>query len=181
MYQYSFNAWFFYANGLLCSQMNQAYLLLGGNTGDRQQQLTMAVSLLQERCGRVIDRSSYYETAAWGNTRQAPFLNLAVTLQTKLSARDLIEEILHIEALMGRVRKERYEPRVIDIDIIFFNHEVIAEPHLTVPHPEMQRRRFVLEPLNEIIPAYIHPLLFKTVSELLRECPDPLDVKKISA
>ncbi len=180
MYQYSFNAWFFIANGLFCSQMNQAYLLLGGNVGRREQQLAMAVNLVQERCGAVIDRSSFYETAAWGNTGQAPFLNLAITLNTKLSAAELIGEILHIETLMGRVRKERYEPRVIDIDIIFFNHEVISKPQLTVPHPEMQGRRFVLEPLNEIIPAYIHPVLFKTVSELLQECADPLDVKKIS-
>ncbi len=138
MYQYRFNAWFFYVNGLFCSQMNQAYLLLGGNVGSREQQLAMAVSLLQERCGAIIDSSSFYETAAWGSTGQDPFLNLAVSLQTALSARDLIDEILHIEALMGRVRKEKYAPRVIDIDIIFFNHEVIAMPNLIVPHPEMQ-------------------------------------------
>ena len=160
--------------------MNQAYLLIGGNVGSREQQLVMAANLLQEHCGTVVDRSSFYETAAWGNTSQAPFLNQALALQTKLSARELMGEILHIEALMGRVRKEKFEPRVIDIDIIFFNHEVICEPNLAVPHPEMQRRRFVLGPLSEIIPAYIHPVLFKTVAELLEECPDPLDVKKIS-
>ena len=159
--------------------MNSAYLVTGGNMGDRQVQLSYAAKLVEERCGRVIDKSSLYETAAWGKTDQEPFLNQALVLETSLNARDLLNEILYIENLMGRDRIEKYGPRIIDIDIIFFNHQIIREPGLVVPHPEMTRRRFVLEPLAEVIPAYIHPVYYRTVSELLAQCDDTLPVKKV--
>lgn len=159
--------------------MNQAYLLLGGNIGRREEQLNMAVNLIEERCGYVIDKSSFYETAAWGVTGQGPFLNRALVLKTKLNARELLGDLLNIETMMGRTRKEKFEPRIIDIDIIFFNHEIVNEARLVIPHPEMARRRFVLEPLNQVIPAYIHPVLYKTVSELLAECSDGLEVKRL--
>jgi 2-amino-4-hydroxy-6-hydroxymethyldihydropteridine diphosphokinase len=136
--------------------------------------------LIQERCGAIIDRSSLYETAAWGKTDQASFLNQALVVETSLNARDLLNEILYIENLMGRDRLEKYGPRIIDIDIIFFNHQVINESGLVVPHPEMAHRRFVLAPLNEVIPAYIHPIFYKTVAQLLAACNDALPVKKIS-
>lgn len=159
--------------------MNSAYLITGGNIGNRQEELAYAAKLVEERCGRVIDKSSFYETAAWGKTDQDAFLNQALVLETSLTARDLLNEILYIENLMGRDRLEKYGPRIIDIDIIFFNHQVIKENGLLVPHPEMARRRFVLEPLKEVIPAYIHPLYYKTITELLAECEDTLPVKKI--
>ena len=146
----------------------------------RQEQLAYAAKLIEERCGSVIDRSSLYETAAWGKTDQDSFLNQALVLETTLGARDLLNEILYIENLMGRDRIEKYGPRIIDIDIIFFNHQVIKENGLMIPHPEMAKRRFVLEPLNEVIPAYIHPLYYKTVTELLNQCDDTLPVKKIT-
>jgi 2-amino-4-hydroxy-6-hydroxymethyldihydropteridine diphosphokinase len=160
--------------------MNSAYLITGGNMGQRDEQLAYAARLIEERCGTIIDRSSLYETAAWGKTDQNSFLNQALVLVTSLNARDLLNEILYIENLMGRDRVEKYGPRIIDIDIIFFNHQIIREDGLTIPHPEMAKRRFVLEPLNQVIPAYIHPVYYKTVSELLERCDDKLPVKKIS-
>lgn len=159
--------------------MNYAYLLTGGNIGQREEQLAHAAKLLEERCGAVIDRSPIYETAPWGKTDQSNFLNQALVVETSLNARQLLHEILYIENLMGRDRKEKFGPRVIDIDIIFFNHQIINEPGLTLPHPEMTKRRFVLAPLNDVIPAYIHPVLYKTVHQLLLECPDTLPVKKL--
>jgi 2-amino-4-hydroxy-6-hydroxymethyldihydropteridine diphosphokinase len=160
--------------------MNSAYLITGGNMGQRDEQLAYAARLIEERCGTIIDRSSLYETAAWGKRDQESFLNQALVLETSLNVRDLLNEILYIENLMGRDRIEKYGPRIIDIDIIFFNHQVMREDGLTIPHPEMAKRRFVLEPLNQVIPAYIHPVYYKTVSELLSECTDTLPVKKIS-
>jgi 2-amino-4-hydroxy-6-hydroxymethyldihydropteridine diphosphokinase len=160
--------------------MNSAYLITGGNMGQRDEQLAYAARLIEERCGTIIDRSSLYETAAWGKTDQDSFLNQALVVETTLNVRDVLNEILYIENLMGRDRIEKYGPRIIDIDIIFFNHQVMKEDGLTIPHPEMAKRRFVLEPLNQVIPAYIHPVYYKTVSELLSECTDTLPVKKIS-
>ena len=170
----------FYCLGFTLQRMNSAYLITGGNMGQRQEQLAYAARLVEERCGTIIDRSSIFETAAWGKTDQASFLNQALVVETTINARDLLNEILYIENLMGRDRIEKYGPRIIDIDIIFFNHQVIRENGLVIPHPEMARRRFVLEPLNQVIPAYIHPIYYKTVNELLSECDDALPVKKIT-
>jgi len=169
----------FYCLGITLQQMNSAYLVTGGNIGNREEQLAYAARLIEERCGSVIDKSSLYETAAWGKKDQPPFLNQALVVETSLNARELLNEILYIENLMGRNRVEKYGPRIIDIDIIFFNHQKIKEDGLIVPHPEMAHRRFVLEPLSEVIPAYIHPIYYKTVHELLNECDDSLPVKKI--
>lgn len=170
----------FYCLALSLHLMNTAYLVTGGNMGDREQQLSFAAKLLEERCGKIIDHSGLYQTAPWGKTNQADFLNQAIVLDTTLNARELLTEILYIEHLMGRNREEKFGPRIIDIDIIFFNHQVIRENGLVVPHPEMANRRFVLAPLSEVIPAYIHPICYKTVAELLNNCNDPLPVNKIS-
>lgn len=159
--------------------MNSAYLVTGGNIGNRQKELANAAKLIEERCGAIIDKSAIFETAAWGKTDQDNFFNQAIVLETSLNARDLLNEILYIENLMGRDRLEKYGPRIIDIDIIFFNHQIISEPGLIIPHPEMVRRRFVLQPLSQVIPAYIHPVYYKTVMQLLAECDDALPVKQI--
>lgn len=139
----------------------------------------MAARLLEERNARILDRSPVYETEPWGNSDLEPFLNQALLVETSHTAPELMQEILHIENLMGRTRrKERLAPRTIDIDIVFFNHQIIHREGLVVPHPSMAERRFVLAPLNDIAPAYIHPVLFRTVRELLEACTDPLGVKK---
>jgi 2-amino-4-hydroxy-6-hydroxymethyldihydropteridine diphosphokinase len=159
---------------------NTAYLLIGGNLGNRKENLLQAVSFIIEKCGQVPCTSSLYETAAWGNTDQPAFLNQALKLSTKLNAKQLIRRILKIETQMGRIRKEKLGPRIIDIDILFFNEEVYDLRFLKIPHPEIQNRRFALEPLAEICPDLVHPVLKKTITELLNECPDILPVKKYS-
>ena len=160
--------------------MNKAYLLTGGNIGDRKVTLETAKKKIEKECGRIIRSSALYETAAWGNTQQSLFLNQALELETLMSAKQLIDRLLDIEKDMGRVRREKYGPRVIDIDILLFNAEIYEYPHLKVPHPELQNRRFALLPLAEIGANLVHPVFNKTISQLLDECRDQLEVKKYS-
>jgi len=158
--------------------MNKAYLLTGSNMGNRKAMLLQAIQLLNEYCGHVTTESSVNKTAAWGNTDQSAFLNQALELSTQLNARQLIRKILKVEKLMGRERKEKYGPRIIDIDILLFNDEIYDIHFLKLPHPEMQNRRFALTPLAEIAPDIIHPVLKKTIKDLLKDCRDTLEVKK---
>lgn len=160
--------------------MNIAYLLTGGNIGNREHSLSSARELINLHCGTIAAASSLYETAAWGKTEQPSFLNQALVIKTPLNARKLLRRILKIEKEIGRVRKEKYDPRLIDIDILLFNGELHQTHFLTVPHPEMQNRRFALLPLQEIAPELYHPKLKKTISQLLKECKDKLPVKKYS-
>jgi 2-amino-4-hydroxy-6-hydroxymethyldihydropteridine diphosphokinase len=159
--------------------MNKAYLLTGGNIGNREETLEKANMLIRQYCGHIAASSSLYETAAWGNTNQASFLNQALEIGTDLHPRQLLRQLLKIETRIGRIREEKYGPRLIDIDILFYNQEIHNYPTLKVPHPEIQNRRFVLVPLNDIAPGFIHPVLKKTMAELLEACPDPLDVSKV--
>jgi 2-amino-4-hydroxy-6-hydroxymethyldihydropteridine diphosphokinase len=160
--------------------MNRAILSLGSNMGDRHHHLERAIRELDKHNCRILKHSSVYETAAWGNEKQGNYYNEVLEIETKLSAQQLMQLILQIEQSMGRVRKEKWEPRIIDIDILFFNDEIIHSANLSIPHPHLQERRFVLIPLNEILPELIHPILKKTISVLLNELNDSLEVKKIS-
>jgi len=160
--------------------MNKAYLLIGGNVGDRAHHLRQAVTAINNSCGRVVHQSAIYETAAWGKTDQQDFLNQALLITTDLTALQLLEHVLQAESRLGRVREERYGPRIIDIDILFFNNDIIREKALSIPHPEVQNRRFALTPLADIAPDLVHPVLHKTVRQLLAECPDLLEVRKTS-
>lgn len=158
--------------------MNKIYLLLGSNMGNSRRQLITATRHIKKEIGEVTRFSSLYVTAAWGNTAQPDFLNQVIVVQTKLNAATTIKRILSVEEKMGRARTVKNAPRIIDIDILFFNHDIISLPNLTVPHPEIANRRFVLIPLNELSPLMKHPVLNKSVHQLLISCKDPLDVKK---
>ena len=160
--------------------MSRAHLLIGGNLGDRKNNLLTAISLINEQCGTLTRSSSIYETEPWGKTDQPSFLNQALEISTSLNARQLMRKILKIEKEMGRVRKEKLGPRIIDIDILLYENEIHDLRFLKIPHPEMQKRRFVLVPLAEIDSTLQHPVLKKTIAELLEECPDNLEVRKIA-
>lgn len=155
------------------------YILLGSNQGDARKNLEQAIQLLSEKLGNVVHYSSIYKTAAWGNTEQDPFLNQVILVQTKLSANDTLITNLDIELAMGRTRSIKWEPRIIDIDILYYNDAIISEDNLQIPHPQIQNRRFTLIPLVEIAPNFIHPLLGKTSKELLKDCLDTLEVEKM--
>ena len=159
--------------------MNRTYLLLGSNMGNSKIQLSKAIPDIEKKIGIIKRRSGLYQTAAWGKTDQPDFLNQVVIVDTGLTAVQTMQTILAIEKKMGRVRTKKNAPRIIDIDILFFGKEVIAEKDLVVPHPAIQLRRFVLVPLNELSPNFIHPVIKKTNHQLLLKCPDKLDVKKI--
>jgi 2-amino-4-hydroxy-6-hydroxymethyldihydropteridine diphosphokinase len=156
---------------------NTAILCLGSNLGNRLSFLEQAADLITKKCGRVTKRSGIYETAAWGSDSDHNYLNQVLQVETALSAPELLKTILTIEHKLGRERThDRNADRTIDIDILFFNNEISEEKHLTIPHPRLQERRFVLVPLNEIVPDLVHPVFQKSVKYLLRHCNDPLQV-----
>lgn len=159
--------------------MNTAYLLTGGNIGDRKQNLKEAANALSKEAGNIMALSGIYETAAWGKTDQPLFLNQCAGIETTLPAMELLRVIMEIEKRMGRFRDGKYGPRIIDIDILLYNDDIIEEPSLQIPHPRLVNRRFALVPLNEIAPKVIHPVFKKTIGELLLECRDTLPVKKL--
>ena len=159
--------------------MNKAYLLLGSNMGNSKKQLADAARYIGKEIGEVTRSSSLYRTAAWGKTDQPDFINQVVIVNTGHTAEETMEKILAIEHRMGRVRSIKNAPRIIDIDILFFNKAVIATKDLVVPHPRLAERRFVLIPLHELSPLLVHPVNKKTIHYLLRVCPDDLPVNKI--
>ena len=154
-----------------------AYLSLGSNIGDREAHLREAVRRL-ESAGMVRSVSSIYETEPVEFTEQPQFLNCAVSLESSSTPEQLMVQLLTIEKAMGRQRFQKKGPRTIDLDILLFGDEVVDTPVLTIPHPAMQYRLFVLEPLAEIAPDALHPVLNKTVRELLKEAPPGQRVHK---
>lgn len=159
--------------------MNTAYLLIGGNLGNVRETFQNAIAAIGQKTGMVKKQSSLYETAAWGMENQPVFLNQALKVATDLSAKEVLKEVLKIEQELGRTRDEKFGPRIIDIDILFFNNDVIDEPDLKVPHPLLHKRNFVLFPLSEIAPELVHPVLQKNIRALLDESSDTLTVKKL--
>ena len=155
-----------------------AYLSLGSNLGDREGHLKRALDALQSRNTRVARISSLYETEPVGFAAQPWFLNLAVKIAARIPPRPLLDFCLGIERSLGRARTFRCAPRTIDLDILLYGNEIVEEPSLTIPHPRMAERRFVLLPLAEIAPEALHPALRRTVLSLLDSCPDSAVVRR---
>ena len=160
--------------------MNSAYLLIGGNLGNRIENLTKAISAIEKDIGKIIKISTIYQTASWGITDQPDFLNQVLLVTTKFSAAETMQIILSVENKMGRIRTLKNASRIIDIDILFFNDEIINSRLLTIPHPEIQNRKFVLIPLNEIAPQLLHPVFKQSIQNLLSTSKDKLEVKPLT-
>ncbi len=158
--------------------MNKTYLLLGSNIGDSMKHLAHSKKLIQKNIGKIKRASSVYSTSAWGNENQNDFLNQVLVIDTTMNSSEAMKAILDIEQQMGRIRTRKNAPRIIDIDILFFNKEIIQSKALSLPHPLIQERKFVLTPLNELSPSFIHPVFNKTIHQLLIKCKDTLMVKK---
>ena len=158
--------------------MKGKYLLLGTNLGDRQQNLDQARNWINKKIGELILSSSIYETAPWGITGQPPYLNQVVRIETGMSPNDLLIELLDIERTMGRKRYKKWDSRLIDLDILFYEDLIINEKHLIIPHPEIPNRRFTLVPLAEIAGSEVHPVHKISITKLLKETPDKLKAIK---
>jgi len=162
--------------------MNEVYLCLGGNLGNCLTTFSKVCALIKQEIGKVTEQSSLYQSQAWGMENAPDFLNQVIKVETKISVEALLIILLEIEKKLGRERTETttYQSRLIDVDILFFNKKIIKTKTLEIPHPRLHLRKFVLEPLNEIAPNFIHPILNKSISELLELCPDTGQVKKLS-
>lgn len=154
--------------------MSTVYLSLGSNLGDRKGHLAYAVHEIERTCGKVIACSSFYTTSPWGFKSDHEFINSVVAIATELEPDALLDNVKAIEVAAGRKQKisDGYEDRPLDIDILLYDDRVIATERLTVPHPQLPYRLFVLVPLAQIAPSLLHPVLHKTIAHLLHECPD---------
>ena len=148
--------------------MHKIFLSAGGNLNNTPEKFERLFVLLRERVGEVVSQSSYYQSEAWGFESEHLFVNIAVGLQTELSPFELLEATQSIEKELGRTQKTTtaYQDRTMDIDIIFYDDAVIKTENLEIPHPKMHERDFVLTPLNEICPEFVHPIFLKKVSQL---------------
>lgn len=153
--------------------------MLGSNQGDRRLSLSGAREAIVEQIGPIVNVSSIHVSSAWGQTKQPDFLNQVVEVSTGLDPFQLLEIIHKIEIDLGRIRFEKWGPRIIDIDILYYGNKMIQSEELTIPHLGIPARRFTLEPLKEISPEFMHPVLHKTNSELLKLCNDSLGVEAL--
>ncbi len=160
---------------------NEIYLITGTNLGNRMANLQHAAAEIEQNIGQILTRSSVYETEPWGITDQPSFYNQVLKVATTLAPLPLLTATLAIEKEMGRIRAERYGARIIDIDLLFFDNLVIETQQLTIPHPRITERNFVLAPLAEIAPNMVHPVLQQTISEIWKAGKDTLGVKKVTS
>jgi len=154
-----------------------AYLLLGGNQGNREYFLAEAIQQISQLVGKVVKKSAVYETAAWGLEDQASFLNQVIQVSTFLSPLALLTQLNLIEQALGRVREIKWAARVIDLDILYYDNLVLQTEKLSIPHPHLHERRFTLVPLVELAADFVHPVLRFSNQDLLATCPDDLEVR----
>ena len=152
--------------------MNTVYIQLGSNIGERESFIAKSMEQIEENVGEIIIASSVFETIPWGNENQNNFLNSVIKIKTPFDSFKVLKKSQEIENNLGRVRLRKWGERTIDIDILFYNNKIINTKELTIPHPLIQKRKFVLVPLSEIAPNYMHPILKKSISTLLSECKD---------
>ena len=152
--------------------MNTIYIQLGSNIGRRESFIAKSMEQIEENIGKITTASSVFETTPWGNENQNNFLNSVIEIKTPFDAFTILQKSQEIENNLGRERSDKWGERTIDIDILFYNNKIINTKELTVPHPLIQKRKFVLVPLSEIAPNYMHPILKKNISTLLSECKD---------
>ena len=157
------------------------FLGIGSNVGDRGANIQAAAILIDKNIGKIAKKSLVYETEPWGEPNQDPFYNQVLMVNTTLEAREILEKISRIERELGRERKEKWGPRVIDIDILFYGKRLIRDKGLEIPHPELHKRAFVLVPMMEIAPEFEHPVLKKPMDELYMECEDNSTVRQLNA
>ena len=160
-------------------RLKKTYLLTGANLGDRFTNMARAVELLRGRAGEVTRVSGLYETAPWGNVVQPHYLNQAIELLTELTPAKLLKTTQRIEEELGRIRQTKWGARIIDIDILFYEDHIVATPTLTIPHPHIHRRNFVMVPMLDIAPQWQHPVFKKTIEELYRASEDELKVERV--
>lgn len=163
------------------SNTNKVYIALGSNKGNRLKHLQDAVDLIFKQIGKVNIISKVYNTPALG-FESDDFLNTCLLIETPLEAQDVLQQLLQIETQLGRLRTENsgYEARTIDLDVLFFNDEIIESKDLVVPHKELHKRKFVLQPLFDIAPKYQHPVYQKSITELLQDCDDKSAIETIN-
>lgn len=152
------------------------FLGLGSNVGNRLENLKAAQALIHKNVGKIAKKSHVYETQPWGKTDQEAFLNMVIMINTSLDPRDMLDALSKLERELGRERHEKWGPRIIDIDILFYGKRIIRDKGLEIPHPELHKRAFVLIPMLEIAPDYEHPLLKKQIDELYMHCGDLSEV-----
>ncbi len=158
--------------------MPQVYLLFGGNIGNVGLAFEKAIKLIAENIGDILSKSSIYKTEPWGFKSEDQFLNQALCVDTVLSPQELINEIIKIEEKIGRIKQtEKWSSRIIDIDILFYDNEIVKYEYLNIPHPLLHKRKFALAPMHEIKADYVHPVFKKTIAVLLNECNDKLNVE----
>ncbi|MDX2196675.1 MAG: 2-amino-4-hydroxy-6-hydroxymethyldihydropteridine diphosphokinase [Cytophagales bacterium] len=155
---------------------HEAYLGVGSNVGNKIENITRSLAFISEQVGNIATKSSLYRSEPWGNRDQDSFINIVIKITTAQSCETLLKTLLNIEDKMGRVRTEKWGPRTIDIDILYYDNLILDMDYLTIPHIELPYRRFVLTPLVEIAPHFMHPFFKLTNEELLQECDDNLTV-----
>lgn len=153
---------------------NEVVILLGANLGDKKAMFSQVETYITQHIGDCIKKSAIYASKAWGYQSNNEFYNQVLVVETEYSAHDVLLRCQAIENKCGRVHHEKaeYEDRPIDIDILYYNNDIVDTDDLVIPHPLLQERRFTLEPLCEILPDYVHPIYLKTNAQLLKECTD---------